>query len=203
MYAFDGPHAMYMDYAADRVRARGQLTATTVLIAEANAVAYGAEVTTHDSTIGIDEPFPFRFQGRTNRIDLRRVPKTVPVPRVESLLTFDYDVSGRFAEPFIAGHATFASSEFLGARVGDGTVGTIDTRPKPVRYSGEGDISAIDLHRFGEGLEVGWLQQPRYAGTVSGHFRCRRRRHERRDADADRRRTAVARESVQRNAVGC
>ena len=26
MYAFQGPHAMYMDYAADNVRARGQLT---------------------------------------------------------------------------------------------------------------------------------------------------------------------------------
>src|SRR5678815_2199333 len=25
MYPFDGPHAMYMDYAADRVRARGQI----------------------------------------------------------------------------------------------------------------------------------------------------------------------------------
>ena len=65
MYAFDGPHAMYMDYAADNVRARGQITETDVLIADATASAYGAAVTTHESTIGIDAPFPFRFQGRT------------------------------------------------------------------------------------------------------------------------------------------
>jgi len=170
MYAFDGPHAMYMDYAADKVRAHGQLTATEVLIADASAVAYGAAVTTHDSTIGIDAPFPFRFQGRTTGIDLRRVPKTVPVPRVESLLTFDYDVTGRFAEPFIAGRAIFARSEFLGATVGDGTVGSIDTQQKPVRYSGEGDPDGINRRRLGEGLDVGWLQPPRYAGTLSGHF---------------------------------
>src|SRR3954471_3598631 len=170
MYAFAGPHAMYMDYAADNLRARGQLTHTDVLIAEMAGTAYGARVTARDSSIGIDAPFPFRFQGRTTAIDLRRVPATVPVPRVESLLTFDYDVNGRFAEPFIVGHATFAPSEFLGARIGDGTVGSIDTQQRPVRYSGDGEIDAINLRRFGEGLDVGWLQQPRYAGTIAGHF---------------------------------
>lgn len=171
MYAFQGPHAMYMSYAANNVRARGQLTEANVLIADASASAYGAAVTTHDAAIGIDAPFPFRFQGRTTGIDLRRVPATVSVPRVESLLTFDYDVTGRFADPFIAGRATFARSEFLGATVGDGTVGSIDTQQKPVRYSGNGEIDGISLRRFGEGLDVGWLQQPRYAGTLSGHFR--------------------------------
>src|SRR3954465_973370 len=170
MYAFAGPHAMYMDYAADNLRARGQLTDTQVLIAEMTATAYGATVTARDSTMGIDAPFPFRFQGRTTAIDLRRVPATVPVPRVESLLTFDYDVNGRFAEPFIVGHATFAPSEFLGARIGDGTVGSIDTQQKLVRYSGDGEIDGINLRRFGEGLDVAWLQQPRYAGTIAGHF---------------------------------
>ena len=170
LYTFRGPHAMYMTYAADHVRARGRLTATEVLIAAADATAYGAAVTTRDATIGIDAPFPFRFQGRTTGIDLRRVPDTVPVPRVESLLTFDYDVTGRFSEPFILGRATFAPSEFLGARIGNGTVGSIDTQQKPLRFAGDGEIDGIDLRRFGEGLDVGWLRQPRYAGTVSGHF---------------------------------
>jgi hypothetical protein len=170
MYTFQGPHAMYMNYAADNVRARGQLTATEVLIADASASAYGAAVTTHDATIGIDAPFPFRFQGRTTGVDLRQLPATVPVPHVESLLALDYDVKGRFAEPFIAGGATFARSEFLGATVGDGTVGSIDTQQSPVRYSGDGQIDGVNLRRFGEGLDVGWLQQPRYAGTLSGRF---------------------------------
>jgi autotransporter translocation and assembly factor TamB len=171
IYTFKGPHAMYMNYEADTVNARGQLTAAQVLIASADAIAYGAAVTTHDATIGIDAPFPFRFQGRTTGIDLRRVPRTVPVPRVESLLTFDYDVTGRFSEPYIIGTATFAPSVFLGATVGDGTVGSIDTQQTPLRFSGTGEIDGINLGRFGEGLDVGWLRQPRYAGTVSGRFR--------------------------------
>jgi hypothetical protein len=172
VYSFEGPHAMYMNYIGDNVRARGQITAKDVLIAEAVAVAYGAKVTTTDSSIGIDDPYPFHFRGTTDGIDLRRVPATVPVPRVESLLTFTYDVSGRFADPFITGGATFARSEFLGAIVGAGTVGSIDTLQKPLFFSGDGEVTGINLRRFGEGLQVGWLQDPRYAGTVSGHFRA-------------------------------
>jgi len=170
LYTFEGRHAMYMGYQADDVRARGQLTETSALIAAADAVAYGARVTTANGSIGIDGPFPFRFQGRVNGIDLRRVPATVPVPRVLSLLTFDYDVSGRFSDPYITGNATFDRSLFLGATVGAGTVGSIDTLQKPLRFTGDGDIENVNLRVFGEGLGVQWLQEPRYAGIVSGHF---------------------------------
>jgi autotransporter translocation and assembly factor TamB len=40
----------------------------------------------------------------------------------------------------------------------------------PIRYSGDGEVEGINLGRFGQGLNVDWLQQPRYAGTLSGHF---------------------------------
>jgi hypothetical protein len=170
-YTFNGPHAEYMHYAADNVRARGVITAREVLIADATAVAYGAAVRATAGSIGIDDPFPFHFQGTTTGLDLRRVPESVPVPRVESLLTLDYDVVGRFADPFISGRALFARSQFLGATIEPGTVGTIDTSVKPLRFTGDGSVRDVDLHRLGEGLDVGWLQEPRYGGTVSGRFR--------------------------------
>jgi translocation-and-assembly-module (TAM) inner membrane subunit TamB-like protein len=170
-YTFNGPHAMYMNYAGDDVHARGQITQAAVLIAQADAAAYGATVTLHGGSINLDEPFEYHFQGTTTRIDLRRVPPAVPIPHVESLLTFDYEVTGTFSRPYIVGRATFAESEFLGATVGPGTTGSIDTLQQPFRYTGDGDVSRIDLHRFGEGLDVAWLRDPRYAGTLSGHFR--------------------------------
>ncbi len=171
VYAFDGPHAAFAGYGGDNVRARGRLTATEVQIAEATAVAYGASVTAlAGSTIGLDAPFPFRFQGAVNGIDLRRVPSQVPVPHVESALTFRYDVTGQFAEPFIAGRAEFQSSGFLGASVGAGTTGSIDTRATPLAYAGEGIVNGVNMHRFGQGLGIAWMQAPRYAGIVSGHF---------------------------------
>lgn len=170
-YVFSGPHVSFMGYAGDNLRARGVITATEVLIETATARAYGAAVTTAASSIGIDDPFPFRFRGTANGVDLRIIPPTVPVPHVASLLTFDYDVTGRFAEPYIAGRAKFARSDFLGATVEPETVGTIDTLATPLRFSGSGEVRRLDLHRLGQGLEVAWLQEPRYAGTVSGRFR--------------------------------
>jgi hypothetical protein len=49
-------------------------------------------------------------------------------------------------------------------------IGTVDTSVKPLRFSGDGEIDGVDLGRFGAGLDVGWMQDPRYAGTVSGRF---------------------------------
>ncbi|HMD34016.1 MAG TPA: hypothetical protein VKH42_03560, partial [Vicinamibacterales bacterium] len=170
-YTFDGSHAMYMDYAADDLKARGHLSPTEVVIAQADAVAYGARVSTGNSTIGIDDPFPFHFQGAAADVDLRRVPKTLPVPLVESTLAFDYDVTGRFGHSYIAGRAVFRPSEFLGVAIGAGTVGTIDTSQTPIRFTGEGDVDRFDMRRVGEGLDVGWMRDPRYAGTIAGHFK--------------------------------
>jgi hypothetical protein len=170
-YAFDGDHAMYMNYAADAVRAHGFITADAVHVTRADGIAYGANVTTRDGTIGIEEPFPFRFLGTTEHLDLRRLPEAIPVPHVESLLALEYDVSGQFAEAFINGRAAFALSSFLGASIGAGAVGSIDTSQKPLRFAGEGDVEGLSIRRFGEGLDVGWMQDPRYAGTVQGHFR--------------------------------
>ena len=93
------------------------------------------------------------------------------MPHVESRLTFDYDVAGRFSSPVITGAAAFADSEFLGARVLAGTSGSIDTSARPLRYAGEGPVVGIDLPRFARELDIGWLRDPRYAGTVSGRFR--------------------------------
>jgi autotransporter translocation and assembly factor TamB len=170
-YAFAGRHAAYLGYEADDVRARGTITATEVLIASTTATAYGANLVLSAGSIGLASPFPFRFQGIANGVDLRLVPPDVPVPHVESTLAFDYDVSGRFVTPFIAGRAVFDDSEFLGAAIGAGTVGGIDTLARPFRYNGEGDLRGLSLRRFGEDLGIGWLQEPRYDGTVAGRFR--------------------------------
>jgi hypothetical protein len=170
-YRFDGPHASFMDYAADNVRARGVLTKTEVQISSVTGLAYGANVTAlSGSTIGLDEPFPFRFVGTVAGIDLRRLPRAVPVPHVESLLTFGYDTTGQFSDAYISGRATFDRSVFLGTTVESGTLGTIDTSGE-LRYTGVGDLSGLDVNRLGAGLEIAWMQDPRYAGQVSGHFR--------------------------------
>ncbi len=169
-YTFAGPHARYMGYEADQIAARGQLTHDEAVIASATAAAYGANILVESGAIGIDAPFRYRFAGRADGVDLRRVPAEVPVPHVESTLVFGYDVHGQFTDPFITGRAFFDRSEFLGAQIGAGTVGAIDTSVEPFSYSGAGELSAISLRRFGEGLDVEWMRDPRYDGVIAGQF---------------------------------
>lgn len=170
-FAFNGSHAAYIGYEADDIVARGTLTSTDVRIAAVTATAYGANVRLAPSTLAIDAPYGFRFVGTAHGLDLRQVPKNVPVPHVESTLALDFDVTGRFSTPFIRGAAVFDQSEFLGARIAAGATGSIDTSAVPFRYAGDGEVAGIDLHRFGEDLGIGWLTEPRFAGTVTGRFR--------------------------------
>jgi autotransporter translocation and assembly factor TamB len=169
-YTFEGSHAGFMDYEADAVRARGRITETEAVIAEATAVAYGSNIRIDEGGIGLASPYQYRFRGAAQQVDLRRLPEPIPVPHVDSLLAFDYDVVGSFVSPYIAGGATFAESQFLGARVGPGLYGSIDTSTQPVHYTGEGPLAGIDLQRFARELDIGWLNDPRYAGAVSGRF---------------------------------
>jgi autotransporter translocation and assembly factor TamB len=171
-FRFGGPHAAYLEYEAENVLASGTITATAVRIVSFTGRAYGSNVHLRPgSTVAIDAPYGFHFVGALERLDLRQVPRNVPVPRVESTLALDFDVDGQFDHPFIRGGATFAPSTFLGTEIGAGSTGHIDTSVAPVAYGGEGDLAAVDLHHLGEALEIEWLQDPRWAGTLRGHFR--------------------------------
>lgn len=172
-FTFKGPHAGYLEYEADDVTAEGVLTPTDVQLARATATAYGANVQLRPSTMAIDAPYGFRFVGTAAGVDLRQVPRSVPVPHVESTLAFDFDAAGRFAEPYLTGHATFAESVFLGATIAAGAQGAIDTSVTPFTYEGNGGLRDIDLHRFGRDLDIAWMTEPRYAGLVSGQFSVR------------------------------
>ncbi|MGC4083466.1 MAG: AsmA family protein [Vicinamibacterales bacterium] len=169
-FAFTGSHAAYLEYEADDVDARGTITPTEVRISRGTATAYGANVRIADSTMAIDTPYAFHFVGSATGVDLRQIPAGVPVPRVASRLAFDYDVSGRFVEPYLTGRATFGESTFLDAVLHAGATGFVDTSVVPFHYGGEGALENVDLNAFGRALEIAWLQEPRYDGVVNGRF---------------------------------
>jgi hypothetical protein len=169
-YTFDGPHAAFMRYEGDDIRARGAITGDQVAIHEATARAYGADVQIAEGSIGIRRPYPFHFAGSMAGVDLQLLPESLPVPHVPSTLAFTYDATGSFVSPFLTGEAHFEESTFLGATVGQGANGWINTAAQPLVYRGEGDLTGIDLRRFGRELDVEWLQDPRYEGMLSGYF---------------------------------
>ena len=169
-YTFTGSHAAYFGYEADDIRATGTIVSNEARIAKGSARAYGAGVTLNGSTISFDLPYRFRFAGHITEVDLRDVPKTVPIPHVESTLTFDYDVTGQFTSAFVKGRAEFSPSTFLGAEIRGG-FGTIDTSGSRVRYGGDAELRVFDLPRFGEAFDVDWMRDPRYAGALTGRFK--------------------------------
>ena len=172
-YAFRGPHVSYLGYAISNFAARGTLTPADALIDDATGTAYGSALHITNGSIGIDAPYTYRFQGADAGLDLRMLPPQVPITHVESRIALDwFDVDGQFeASPFIRGDAEFGPSEYLGAAIGAGTTGWIDTSVSPVQYAGDGDIRSLDVARFGDGLDVQWMKDPRWAGTLAGHFR--------------------------------
>lgn len=172
-FTFKGSHAAYLEYEADDVTAEGVLTPTHVQLAHATATAYGANVHLRPSTMAIDAPYGFTFVGTAAGVDLRQVPRSVPVPHVESTLAFDFDVTGRFDLPYLTGRAAFAESVFLGSTIAPGAHGAIDTSVTPFTYEGDGHLRDVDLHRFGRDLDIAWMTEPRYAGTIRGQFSVR------------------------------
>ena len=172
-YTFKGPHAIYMDYEADDVAARGQLTPTEVLIAERDRHGlWRARCRRTRGSIGIDAPFPYRFAGPDDGVDLRRLPPDVPIPHVESMLAFDYDVHGQFSDRSSPASATSSASQFLGATVGAGTVGTdrhVSAAVPLLRRRRHQRRSTCTASA--QGSASAWMQDPRYAGTMAGHFR--------------------------------
>ncbi len=169
-FSFDGAHARFLEYEADDVRATGRLTEGEALITQGDATAYGANVTLRQSTISLESPYAFRFLGTANGVDLRQVPASVPIPHVESVLAFAYDVSGQFASPFIRGGATLGASTFIGAEVGAGSTGSLDTSTTPFTYKGSGFITGLSLPRLAREIEIDWLRDPRYSGSIDGRF---------------------------------
>src|SRR6185436_18183308 len=47
---------------------------------------------------------------------------------------------------------------------------SVDSSQQPVHFAGEGDIESLSIRRFGEGLDVGWMRDPRFASVVAGRF---------------------------------
>ena len=170
-FTFNGPHAAYLGYEMNNLHTRGTVTKTDAVIADATGTAYGSALHITAGSIGVDTPNTYRFVGTATGLDLRRLPASVPVTHVESLFALDaFDFAGQFTPISFTGQARLGDSTYLGAAIEAGAAGAIDTTASPVRFSGEGTVSGLDVHRFGEDLAVEWMLDPRWAGVVAGHF---------------------------------
>jgi autotransporter translocation and assembly factor TamB len=168
-FSFAGPRVVYAGYEAQGFRTKGTLIVDRVLVDTAIGTAYGAPFQTA-GWIDLPEPYGFHLSGHLAHLDLRRLPPDVPVPFKRSDLTFDYDATGRFQRPVLAGSALFAESTFLDAHISPGSRGTIDTSRERVEYSANGTVRDLDIAQVGDEFDLVTLRNPQFAGKVSGAF---------------------------------
>ena len=168
-FTFDGPEVVYAGYEAANVRATGRLVEGRALISRATMTAYGSPVTT-TGWLGLPAPYEFALTGHASHMDLRRLPASVPLPKLPSDLTFDFDARGRFQNPVLAADAIFGASTFLDAAIEPGTTGRVDTAAEPMTYSARGRVSNLNLTTLGRAFNLSTLLQPDYAGVVAGTF---------------------------------
>ncbi len=170
-FAFSGPRVRAFGYEAAQVRARGAFKGPRIALAQASASAYGGSATARGVIVLPQgrRPIAIDLQGTANKVDMRRLPASTRAPKLDTILSLaDYHVKGSGTN--ISGTVTLNQSLVEGAMIGPGTTGEFDFGAKPMTYAARGTMVGLDVRRLGNALQIASLDDPRYAGRVSGDF---------------------------------
>ena len=169
-FAFRGPEASAYGYAATDVTARGRLRGRRIEL-DASAAAYGGRATTRGS---IDRPGPSQpdvrlsLAGRVERIDLRTLWESLPVPNLDTSLSGAYTVDGPMSA--LRATATLDASTVEGATLLPGLTAAFTRSGRDYSFEADGEIEGLDVPRLGQALDVAAMQDERFAGGVTGAF---------------------------------
>jgi autotransporter translocation and assembly factor TamB len=130
--------------------------------------AYGARATTSGTIVPADGPVRYDLRGAMAGVDVRRLPRQIPVPKLETQLAGQYVVSGSGAR--IDASATFEASVVEGAAIGSGSTGRFNNQDQTLRYGFTGHVAHADIQRFGRVLDVAAISGDDYASDVTGQI---------------------------------
>jgi TamB, inner membrane protein subunit of TAM complex len=174
-FRFSGPRVAAFGYEGADVRATGRLDGIRVKLDSTTTAAYGGTATARGF---IDLPVRGRnvaldLSGGANRVDLRRLPASLSLPKLETDLSIaSYNV--RVAGDTVTAQATLNTSTVEGATLADGTSGELTVRGRPcpcdVSYAARGYIDNGDLERIGRAFELTTLGVPKYRSDLHGNF---------------------------------
>lgn len=164
-------------YAANEIEARGRIAGKVVTIEQSKALAYGAAATAAGTVEpGVRGPrgtsvVAMDLHGSVAGLDLRRLPRQLKIPTLDSRLNLDYRVSGVGAE--IKADARLRPSTVAGAQLADQTTASVSTVGATIHYAAEGNIAGLDVERFGRGLNIAALSTDRFKSDLNGRFSAR------------------------------
>ena len=178
-FKFTGPRVEGFGYEAANVRAQGVYELRqpangrprqSVLRFDASGAAYGANATTR-ATFDFatpSQPLSYRLQGAFGNLDVRRLPEKLSMPPLETQAAGEYSFEARGRN--WSGKAILDESIVEGARFDTGTVLGIESRDRELTYSASGNVGSLNPRRFAAPLEIEWLDDSRFEGSLAGAF---------------------------------
>ena len=90
-FTFRGPRVTAFGYAASDVRANGSFKGPRLVLSAANVRAYGGAASTRGVIVLPDRgrPIAYDLSGSATNVDLRRLPKSVRAPQLDTVLSLD------------------------------------------------------------------------------------------------------------------
>ena len=178
-FKFAGPHVEGLGYQAANVRAQGVYEVPrladgrpgqAVLRFDASGASYGANATTR-ATFRFatpSRPLSYQLAGTFRNLDMRRLPDRLNMPKLETQAAGNYtfEVAGRDW----SATGKLDDSMVEGARFAPGTLLAMQSRNRQLSYSASGNVEWLNPRRFAAPLEVKWLDDDRFNGSLTGAF---------------------------------
>jgi autotransporter translocation and assembly factor TamB len=168
-FEFAGPHVEGWGYQAANVRAEG-VYQPAVLRFNASGAAYGATATAR-ATFRFatpSRPLTYRLEGAFRNLDMRRLPPRLSMPQLETQAAGHYTFEAQGRNWTAAG--TLSESIVEGARFEPGTVLGMESRNRELSYSASGNVAWLNPRRFAAPLEIEWLDDDRFDGSLTAAF---------------------------------
>lgn len=169
-FSFAGPRASAFDYQGEDIDITGDWSDGRLAF-RGKASGYGAALTIDAAWQLTEKPGVangFRGTGTFAHVDLRRVPKQLPMPRLASAL------NGRFSLFYAADRwqadTTLRESRVEDATIAAGTVGHVDVRGGVISYRASGRLAGMNVRRLAGPLDIPLLDDERFESELNGPF---------------------------------
>ena len=172
--AFNAPRIAAEGYEAAQVRGVARLDGHGVVV-DGRGAAYGATATARGRIrlARRSEPVAFDLRGRARHVDLRRLPRTIEVPRAATDVNADYHVlgtAGARATSAMKIDLRFDPSTIAGARIAKGGTAAFSLGETPLEYTADVTVADLDVQRVGREFGIPALANERYQSAINGHI---------------------------------
>jgi len=154
-------------YRWDAVRGRVSIARRTLTI-DGAVQGYGAKATAAGTIEPSAKPVRYTLKGRLDGVDVRRLPRQLNLPMLDSRIAGTYAVTG--AGTRLDASATFDASTVEGTGVGAGSTGRFSNLDGTLRYGFSGHVDKADVQRWGRTLDLPSITADEYASSFTGQL---------------------------------